>query len=90
MERAGTTPLVTTDLERDVVQLFEHHTDGDQSAQGAVVETRHARGPWPGPRRRGLRVAFRRSRRESVAFGTMSAIGLALEFMNQRPIDDAI
>jgi hypothetical protein len=25
------------------VQLFEHRTDGDQSAQDAVVETRHAR-----------------------------------------------
>jgi hypothetical protein len=43
VERTGTTPLVTTDLERDVVQLFEHDTDGDQSAQGAVVETWHAR-----------------------------------------------
>ena len=43
VERTGTTPLVTTDSQRDVVQLFEHRTDGDQSAQGAVVETRHTR-----------------------------------------------
>ena len=42
-ERAGATPLVTTDSEGDVVQFFEHHTDRDQSAQGAVVQTRHAR-----------------------------------------------
>ena len=43
MERIGTAPLVTTDSERDVVQLFEHRADGDQSAQHAVVETRHIR-----------------------------------------------
>ena len=41
VERAGTTPLVTTNPERDIVQLFEHRTDGDQSAQSAVVEKRH-------------------------------------------------
>ena len=41
VERAGTTPLVTTNPERDIVQLFEHRTDGDQSAQSTVVEKRH-------------------------------------------------
>jgi hypothetical protein len=38
VEWARTTPLLTADLEREVVQLFEDGTDGDQSAQGAVVE----------------------------------------------------
>jgi hypothetical protein len=41
VERARTTPLVTADSEWDVVQFCEHHTDRDQRAQGAVVETRH-------------------------------------------------
>ena len=49
VERAGTTPLVATDAEWDEMQFFEHRTDGDLSAQCAVVETRHARdftGAW--------------------------------------------
>jgi len=43
VKRARTAPLVTADLERDVVQLFQDRTDRDLSAQDAVVESRHAR-----------------------------------------------
>jgi hypothetical protein len=48
------------------VQFFEHRTDGNQRAQGAVVETRHARdlaGIWePCVTRRVLRPPPRADR----------------------------
>ena len=43
VQRARTTPLVTTNPQRDVVHQFQNRLNRDLGAQGAIVEAGHAR-----------------------------------------------